>query len=1184
MDFVHLHVHSEYSLLDGACRIEKLVKVVKEMGMPAVAITDHGNMYGAVALFDACKKAEIKPIFGCEFYVAPDLTVKEGKQKLSHLILLVKNEVGYHNICKLNTIAFRDGYYYKPRIDYKTLEKYSEGLICLSACIAGDLPQLILKGEFEKAEEYALKMKNMFAEGDYYIEVQNHGLTQEKYVYPYLCEIARKIGVKTVATNDCHYIYKEDAEMQDILLCVQTGKKVDDPDRMKFDTDEFYVKNYDEMCALFPDNKEAIETTLEIAEKCNYTFEEIDKNIYYIPKYVPENGMSQLDYLKMLIEEGIVKKKVPDTKELRDRIESEMNVIVKQGFVGYFLVVLDYCRASRQMGIAVGPGRGSGAGSMVAYLIGIVDINPMKYDLLFERFLHTERVTAPDFDVDFAANRRQDVIKYVTEKYTQAQVAGIATFGTMAAKNAIKDTGRTLNIPYSKLDKVTKAIPKMDAKHNDVIKKCFGFYKDDKGVDYSVPELVQIYNTDPEIRQVIDIAMKLEGMPRNRSEHACGVVISSEILEDHMPMSRNGDDITTQYSMTDIERLGHLKMDFLGLRNLDDIGECIKYIKENHGVTIDFAELGYEDQNVYKLISTGNTKAIFQIESGGFQKFMKDLRPTSIEDITAGVALYRPGPMDAIPRYVHNKHNPQDVTYDHPILEPILNVTYGCIIYQEQVMRIVQDMAGYTLGQADMVRRMMSKKKKEAMAKEKDVFLYGKPAENGKKAIDGAIKRGVDKDVALKVWGEMESFASYAFNKSHAAAYSLITYQTAYLKCYYEPEFLTAVLNNRIDKSDEIRNYANYAKEEGINILLPDINESKAFFYATKDGEIRFGLAAIKGIGVKVINEVVEEREKNGPFKSLEDYCERVSQANLNKRTIENLIYAGAFDVFGLKRSQMIETYPQIVERVLQDKKVRDKGQFSLFDDLLKEDKAVSTVEYPDIKEIPIDIKLKQEKEVTGMYLSGHPLDIYADKFRDFNFDSSMNELGDSGDDDAVEMPDEYAVQDTGLEEGALVTCGGTIVEMKKIYTKAGNKEMCFLTIEDLYGTFEVVVFPKIFEKLKPLCFTDNMVTIYGKISKKDDGSVSVIADKMEKWELRGKDTILRKMLYLQLDVSDADLKNRLDIVLSRYWGESDVVFVDAKTKKAFKYGKQVNIVTPLLNELYGSLGFENIKVVEREI
>ena len=1183
MDFVHLHVHSEYSLLDGACRIEKLVKVVKEMGMPAIAITDHGNMYGTVTLYDTCKKAGIKPIFGCEFYVAEDLTIKSGKPKLAHLILLVKNEIGYHNICKLNTIAFRDGFYYKPRIDYKTLREHSEGLVCLSACIAGDLPQYILNGQFEKAEEYAKMMKDMFAPGDYYIEVQDHGLAQEKYVYPYLVDIAKRLGIKTVATNDAHYIYKEDAQMQDILMCVQTGKKVDDPDRMRFDTEEFYLKSYDEMCALFPDNKEAIETTLEIAEKCNFTFTEIDKNIYHIPIYEPENGMSQIDYMRMLIEQGIKEKNIPDTKELRDRIESELDVIVRQGFVGYFLVVLDYCRAARQMGIAVGPGRGSGAGSMVAYLIGIVDINPMEYDLLFERFLHNERVTAPDFDVDFAANRRGDIIKYVTEKYTPAKVAGIATFGTMAAKNAIKDVGRAMNVPYSQMDKVTKAIPKMDAKHNDVIKKCFGFYKSDDGVDYSVPELVEMYQSDPEVRQVVDIAMKLEGMPRNRSEHACGVVISAERLQDHMPLSRNGDNITTQYSMTDIERLGHLKMDFLGLRNLDDIGECIKYVKENHGIDIDFRKIGYKDPGVFKLISTGNTKAIFQIESAGFQKFMKELRPTSIEDITAGVALYRPGPMDAIPRYVHNKHNPQDVTYDHPILEPILNVTYGCIIYQEQVMRIVQDMAGYTLGQADMVRRMMGKKKLEDMQREKAVFLHGKPAENGKPAIDGALKRGVSQEVAEKIWGEMESFASYAFNKSHAAAYALITYQTAYLKTYYEPEFLTAVLNNRIEKSDEIKNYINYAKEEGIKILLPDINESRAYFYATKDGDIRFGLAAIKGIGVKVIEDVVAERNANGPFKSLEDYCERVGSASLNKRVLESLIYAGAFDVFGYKRSQMIEVYPRIVDRVMQDKKIREKGQFSLFDDLLKEDVKANLISYPNIKEIPLEIKLKQEKEVAGMYLSGHPLDIYADKFRDFTFDSSMNDM-ESDDEESAMGEDEYAVEDSGLADGTQVVCGGSIVDMKKIYTKNGNKEMCFLTIEDLYGTFEVVVFPKTFETLKPLCFVDNMITIYGKVSRKDDGSISILAEKMEKWAPRGRSTFIKKVLYLQCDITDQDLKTRLDIILGRFWGESDVVFVDINTKKAYQYSKKVNIVTPLLNELYGSLGFENVKVVEKEI
>ncbi|MEG1499845.1 MAG: DNA polymerase III subunit alpha, partial [Clostridia bacterium] len=691
--FVHLHNHTEYSLLDGVARIEKLVKTVKEMGMNSVAITDHGNMYGAIAFFDECTKQGIKPIYGCEFYLCDDLTVKNGKTKLAHLILLAKNVQGYKNLCMLNTIAFRDGFYYKARIDYQTLKKYSEGLICLSACLAGDLPQLLLRGENEKATEFALMLKDMFAEGDFYIEVQNHGIMDEKIVYPKLLDIAKKIGVKTVATNDVHYIYKEDSEVQDVLMCVQMGKTVDDPERMKFDGSEFYVKSVEEMQALFPGNDEAIDSTIEIAEKCHTenVFEDIDKNKYLFPPFKAPDGKSLNDFFMELIDAGVKKKYGGYNDKIRERINTELDVIVKQNFVQYFLTVWDYIHAAIEMGVPVGPGRGSGAGSVIAYVIGITNIDPFKFDLIFERFLHTERVTAPDFDIDFADDGRGKVIDYVKKKYGEDKVVKIVTFGKMQAKNAIKDVGRAMRVPYSDLDKVTKNIPNIPAKHSDVIKKVFGFYKakegdKDYGTDYAVPDLVAMYNDNPEIKKVVDIAMKVEGMPRQCSTHACGVVIGCDSLEKFMPLSRNGDEITTQYEFTDIERLGHLKMDFLGLRNLNDIQKCIEYIKKDLGEEIDFDKLGYDNPEVYKLIATGNTKAVFQIESTGFQKFMRDLKPTSIEDITAGVSLYRPGPMDSIPRYVHNKHNPQDVTYDDPILEPILDVTYGCIVYQEQVM------------------------------------------------------------------------------------------------------------------------------------------------------------------------------------------------------------------------------------------------------------------------------------------------------------------------------------------------------------------------------------------------------------------------------------------------------------------------------------------------------------------
>ena len=1181
-NFVHLHVHSEYSLLDGAARIEKVVKVAKEMGMPAIALTDHGNMYGTIALFDQCKKVGIKPIFGCEFYVCDDLTVKAGKPKLRHLVCLVKNEQGYKNICMLNTIGFRDGMHYKPRIDYKTLEQYKEGLVCLSACIAGDLPMLLLNGQREKAEEYVDRMVAMFGD-DFYIEVQDHGLEEEKRVYPQLVEIAKKKNVKMVATNDVHYIYKEDSEVQDVLMCVQMQKTIDDPERLKFGSDEFYFKSLDEMKALFPDNPEAISNTLEIADKCNFTFENIDKNLYLFPKFEAPNGQPLYDFLSDMVDAGLKKKYVEVTPEIRARADSELALIKKQGFVTYFLTVWDYINAARNMGVPVGPGRGSGAGSIVAYAIGITNIDPLRYDLLFERFLHNERVTAPDFDVDFSDERRGDVIEYVRRKYGEKKVVKIVTFGTMAAKNAIKDVGRVLKVPYSELDKVTKNIPNIPAKHHDVIKKCFGFYDSKaKGEpEYAVPELVETYENNPDIKRVVDIAMKLEGMPRQCSTHACGVVIGADELEKFMPLSRNGDDITTQYSMTDIERLGHLKMDFLGLRNLNDIQKCIEYIKENHGIDIDFAKLGYEDPEVYKLISSGNTKAIFQIESAGFQKFMKQLRPTSIEDITAGVSLYRPGPMDSIPTYTHNKHNPQDVTYDHPILEKILNVTYGCIVYQEQVMRICQDMGGYTLGQADMVRRMMGKKKVDAMKAEKQVFLYGKPAANGKPAIDGAIKRGVSEEVAIKVWDQMEKFAQYAFNKSHAAAYSLITYQTAYLKCHYKPEFLTAVLNNRITNAEEIKNYVSYARSEGIEVLPPDINLSFTGF-TVKDGKMRFGLAALKNVGQGVIDSIIKEREEHGKFKDFMDFAKRVDPQALNKRCLESLILSGAFDCFKKYRSQLMAVYESVVERVAKDKKSRLTGQFSLFDDMFNVDTSFDEIQYPKIKEFNKDTFLKNEKEVVGVYISGNPLEDYVERYKDYNFTSDM--ISELGEDNEVTQTEEESENqgfvDNGLVDNMAVTCGGLVTSIKKVITKASNKEMGILTIEDLYGTFDCMIFPNNFVKFKPILKEDIFVEIKGKLSLREGQNPIIVVDKINQVEKEERAEVKPEIqkLCLRFDTSNSHTYKAVESILCSYPGLAQVFIRDLKTGTAFiMKNRSVKITDALINELIGVLGEENV-------
>lgn len=1195
-DFVHLHVHTEYSLLDGIARIDNVTKRAKELGMPALAITDHGNMYGAVKFYDACRDNDIKPIFGCEFYVANDLYVKNGKSKYAHLVLLAKDETGYNNICMLNTIAFKDGFYYKPRIDYKTLEKYHEGVVCLSACLAGDIPQAILSRNFDEAERLVKWFKDLFQD-DFYLEVQNHHLPEQVEVNAKLFEYAKKFDIKLVATNDVHYIDQEDAEMQDVLMCVQMGKTVDDPDRLKLPGNEFYLRTGDEMAELFPDHPEALSNTLEIAEKCNYKF---TYGHYLFPKYEPVTGEEPLVYLRKLIDEGVKKKYGEYTPQITERIERELGVITKQGFVEYFLIVWDYINAARNMGISVGPGRGSGAGSIVAYLIGITNIDPLKFDLLFERFLHTERVSAPDFDVDFEDCRRQEVIGYVRKKYGEGRVAKIITFGTMAAKNAIKDVGRAMKVPYSELDAITKAMPNKVVKNGEeieikrpcILMKSFGFWKPkegakDYGVDYSVPELVAMYNENPDVKKVVDIAMKLEDAPRQTSTHACGVIIGKDDLEKFIPESRNGDDITTQYTGVEMEHLGHLKMDFLGLRNLSDIRMALLYVKENYGVDIDFEHSDYADPEVYKLISSGNTKAIFQIESGGFQNFMKELRPTCIEDIVAAVSMYRPGPMNAIPRFVYNKHNPDKVTYAHPILEPILKPTYGCIVYQEQVMRIVQDMAGYTLGQADMVRRMMGKKQVEKMQKEKAVFLYGREEfvdKDGKlnTAIDGAVKRGVPEEVASSVWAEMEDFAKYAFNKSHAAAYSLVTYQTAYLKCYYEAEFLTAVINNRITNADEIKNYITYAKEEKIEVLPPDINKSDTYF-TVKDNKIRFGIAALKNVGVNVVEQIIAERKKNGDFKDLNDFVDRLDTSLLNKRCVESLILSGAFDCFGAKRSQMMRVYPQIIEKAISDRKHIASGQFSLFGDILKDDKT-NIISMPDIPEYFDQVKLKLEKEVAGIYVSGHPLENYTNEMKAFNFNGGMLQVGESMDD----MQEETDVETKydGLTDGMDVTCGGIITEMKKVYSKRDGSEMAIIKVEDLYGSFDAMLFSKTFAMNKDILLVDNIIKIKGKLSINDRGvivrveSISKMADKDVVTEVQKEEKKVIPKLYLMYDLTNKELSQEIYSLLKSYPGESPVIVKCSVQNKPFQLGIKVNPKGFLINELHAYIEDDYIKVL----
>ena len=1213
-NFVHLHLHTEYSLLDGLATIKLAIEKAAKLGMPAIAITDHGNMYGAVKLFDACcdynkaakdsGKNTIKPIYGTEFYVCDDLTVKTRKtfdndeSERRHLILLAKNETGYHNLALLNAIAFRDGYYYKPRIDLKTLKEHSEGLICLSACIAGDIPQAILHGNFEKAENLVQWFKDVFHD-DFYLEMQNHGLAEELKVNAYLRTYSKKYDVKLVITNDVHYIDREDSVSHDILLCVQTGKNYTDPNRMRFNSDDYYLKSYEEMKSLFPDDEEALETTLEIADKCNFEFV---YGHYMFPRYTPETGETPTVYIRKLIDEGIKKKYGAETREIRDRIESELAVIEKQGFIEYFLIVWDYINAARKMGISVGPGRGSGAGSIVAYLIGITNIDPLKYDLYFERFLNSERVSAPDFDVDFEDCRRQEVIDYVCRKYGENRVCKIITFGTMAAKNAIKDVGRVLGVPYEDCDKITKAIPtkqnkmgkEVEIKRPNILQKVFGFYKPSKkeekegltSAHFAVNELVDLYNSSAEIKRVADIAMRLEDTPRQSGIHACGVIIGHDILDKHMPLSRNGDFITSQYTGVELEHLGFLKMDFLGLRNLSDIKNCIDYVKENHGIDISFDNCKYDDPKVFELLSSGNTDAVFQLESAGFKKFLKELKPTCLEDIIAAVSLYRPGPMDAIPKFVENKHNPEKVTYLHPLLKPILEQTYGCIVYQEQVMKIVQSLAGYTLGQADMVRRMMGKKKVEEMIKEEAVFINGKPEtvdSHGKvsRAIDGCLKRGVSEAVAKEIWSQMKDFAKYAFNKSHAAAYSLVTYQTAYLKTYYEPEFITAFLNNRISNIEDIKQYTSYAKSEGISVLPPNINESMAMF-SVKDGNIRYGLGAIKNIGIGVIQKITDEREQNGKFTSFEDFISRCAIFNLNKRMIENLIYAGAFDVFGKHRSQLIGVYSDYLDMVVKRNKSKNQAQISLFDDILK-DEDVDNIDYPDIPEFNSKMKLLKEKEVCGVYMTGHPLSDYEQEFSKYQFSTKkLDEFEEEITIDEEDGTEQIVKTYTSIKEGDRVKLGGIISSADRIMTKNGAY-MCYITVEDLYGTIECTIFPKTYTDVKDFIVPDELVEIVGRLHIRGN-EVSVNVEKISKIAENNENQaeFSADTEYMGVIIpSNVEVDEILDITENYPGNIPVIVAIDGK-----KYNAkcQVRKCEALLSELRTLVGENNIIFFKKKI
>ena len=1194
-EFIHLHNHTEYSLLDGCARIKKLVSTCKERGATAVAITDHGNMFGALQFYKACLENQIKPIIGCEFYACFDRFNKMGRPDIGHLILIAKNNVGYKNLLKLNAIAFKEGFYYKPRIDYKSIKEHSEGLICLSACLAGHIPQFILQRNYEAAENLIVDLKNTFAEGDFYLEIQNHGIAEELEIMPKLKEYAAKYNIKLVATNDVHYINKDDAEMQDVLMCVQMGKTIDDPNRLKFPCSEFYLKTYDEMSKLFVGYEEALETPNEIADKCDITIvakshgdiKDVDDKYVlpasqnYIPKYEAPNGMTTFEFLKKLCYDGLKKKYKVITKEIQARADSELQIIKDQGFVEYFLVVWDYINYAREHDIPVGPGRGSGAGSIVAYTSGITNIDPLKYDLIFERFIHKERVSMPDFDVDFCFDRRGEVIDYVRRKYTDDNVALIVTFGTMAAKNAIKDVARVLKMPYAEVDKITKPIPNKlpeGIKKPPVLKYYFGTTGNPDNDKYIIPELRKFYDEDPFVKKIVDMAIKLEGSPRNCSTHAAGVLIAPESVDTYVPLCKVGEDVATQYNMIELEDLGLLKMDFLGLKTLTDIDKCIKMIRKNYGVEVDFNTMDYDDPNVFKLISSGNTDAIFQLESGGMKKFMKELKPDCLEDIIAGVSLYRPGPMSSIPKYIKNKQNPDKIVYDDPVLEPILKVTYGCIVYQEQVMRIVQDMGGYSMGQADVVRRIMGKKKKDKMAIEREKFINGWEDPKGEKSISGAIKKGIPKEVAEKVFDDMESFASYAFNKSHAAAYSFLTYQTAYLKCYYPKEFVASVINNRITNIDEITKYITYSKTQGYEILPPNINKSETYF-SVQDGKIRFGLAAIRGVGIGAVEKIIEERELNGNYTSFTDFINRSDNTILNKRVIEGLILCGAFDCTGAKRSQLMAIYEQAIEMVMKDRKSKASGQFSFFDIAEVKQDVTSLIDLPNIKEFSDQAKLKFEKEVLGVYVTGHPLDNYLDKFKDYNLNSSMLKVDDTDSEFEEEQQneDDENSELSNLNPNIYYNFGGMVTEIRKILTKKDKKEMAIFTVEDLYGTMECMLFSSQYEKFKPILEEDKMYTFSGKVSVKAEGNI-VLVDKIIPWqEAQQKVEVVKQKLYLRYDTNNPILHQKIIRVLKEYQGDSEVVVKSTSTNKAYLLDKKVVINNYLKNELLGLLNEEDV-------
>ena len=1152
MAFTHLHVHTEYSLLDGSSKIGELAARAKELGMDSMAITDHGVMYGVIDFYRAARAAGIKPIIGCEVYVSPgsrfDRETVHGEDRYYHLVLLAENNTGYQNLMKIVSKGFVDGFYYKPRIDEEVMREYHEGIIALSACLAGEVPRYLEKGLYEEAKEAAKRHLEIFGEGNYFLELQDHGIPLQRQVNQGIMRLSKELNIPLVATNDCHYINAEDWEAHDILLCIQTGKKVSDENRMRYEGGQYYVKSEEEMRQLFPYAPEAIENTHKIAKRCNV---EIEFGVTKLPRFDVPDGYDSWGYLNHLCDEGFALRYPDDDGTLRARLDYELGTIKSMGYVDYFLIVWDFINFAKSHGIAVGPGRGSAAGSIVAYCLKITDIDPIRYQLLFERFLNPERVSMPDIDVDFCYERRQEVIDYVVEKYGKDQVAQIVTFGTLAARGVIRDVGRVMDLPYSLCDQVSKMVP---AELNITL---------DLALQKN-PELKALYESDEQVKKLIDMSKRLEGLPRHTSMHAAGVVISRTSIDEYVPLSRGADGtIVTQFTMTTLEELGLLKMDFLGLRTLTVIQDAVKMIEKDYGVKLDLEHIDYDDKKVMDSLGTGKNEGVFQLESGGFKTFMKELKPTTLEDIIAGISLYRPGPMDFIPKYLKGKNDPASITYTCPQLEPILKPTYGCIVYQEQVMQIVRDLAGYTLGRSDLVRRAMSKKKAAVMAKERQNFVYG----NAEEGVKGCIANGIDEKTANQIYDDMTDFAKYAFNKSHAAAYAVVAYQTAFLKFYYPKEFMAALMTSVMDNTTKVSEYILACRNMGIPILPPDINEGYSGFSVSGNG-IRYGLSAIKSVGRAVVDVIIAERENGGLFKSLDDFVSRMSNKEVNKRTLESFIKSGALDTLPGTRKQKLIVSGDLLESKAREKKTVMEGQLSFFDLAPEEEKNNFQITFPNVGEYDKQTLLAFEKETIGSYVSGHPMEEYRELWEK----------------NVTAKTSDFVVDEDGktvVEDNSNVVIGGMITS-KKVKTTKTNQLMAFITIEDLVGTVEVLVFPKIYEKNRPSFTEENKVFVRGRASIGDDPVGKLICEEVIPF------TDIPNELWLQFE-NQAFYESHIDDVMAALRdsdGKDRVIMYLKEERKMRRLSENWAVLAgpDLLGRLYRILGEKNVKVVQKVI